>query len=43
VIQGAEPQDGYARGVDADGALLVDIDGDRRRIVAGEVSIRPVR
>ncbi len=32
--------DGIARGVDADGALLVERDGQLHRIVAGEVSVR---
>lgn len=31
---------GIARGVDIDGALLVEHDGERHRIVAGEVSVR---
>ena len=32
--------DGVALGVDADGALLVAADGDTRRVVSGEVSVR---
>lgn len=32
---------GTERGVDARGALLVDVDGRRQRIVAGDVSLRP--
>lgn len=32
---------GIARGVDIDGALLVEQDGQIRRIIAGEVSVRP--
>lgn len=32
--------DGLARGVDAEGALLVERDGQLHRIVAGEVSVR---
>lgn len=32
---------GVARGVDHDGALRVEIDGDLRRFVSGEVSLRP--
>jgi BirA family biotin operon repressor/biotin-[acetyl-CoA-carboxylase] ligase len=32
---------GIARGVDADGALLVEQDGQVRRIIAGEISVRP--
>lgn len=31
---------GIARGVDDDGALLVDVDGQRRRILSGEVALR---
>ena len=33
--------DCIARGVDAGGALLVDVDGERRRFITGEVSLRP--
>lgn len=43
VVQGGEPIEGLARGVDGDGALLLDVDGARRRIHSGEVSVRPVR
>ena len=35
------PVIGIARGVDAGGALLLDVGGDRRRIIAGDVSLRP--
>jgi BirA family biotin operon repressor/biotin-[acetyl-CoA-carboxylase] ligase len=42
VLQGDEILEGRARGVDADGALLLDAGGIRRRIVSGDVSIRPV-
>ena len=31
---------GIARGIDRDGALLVDMEGQRKRIVSGEVSVR---
>jgi biotin-(acetyl-CoA carboxylase) ligase len=31
---------GTALGIDADGALLVETDGGKRRIVAGDVSVR---
>ena len=31
---------GIARGIDSDGALLVEIDGQIRRILSGEVSVR---
>jgi BirA family transcriptional regulator, biotin operon repressor / biotin---[acetyl-CoA-carboxylase] ligase len=34
------PATGLACGVDVDGALLVDIDGVRRRFIAGDVSLR---
>jgi BirA family biotin operon repressor/biotin-[acetyl-CoA-carboxylase] ligase len=43
VLHGGQQLDGEARGVDADGALLLDADGGRRRIVSGEVSVRPIR
>jgi BirA family biotin operon repressor/biotin-[acetyl-CoA-carboxylase] ligase len=33
---------GVARGIDADGALLVEFDGGRERIASGEVTLRPV-
>jgi len=35
--------EGLARGVDGDGALLLEVGGARRRILSGEVSVRPVR
>lgn len=43
VLQGGQALEGRARGVDADGALLLDVDGVPRRIVSGEVSVRPVQ
>ena len=43
VHHGGQLLDGLARGVDADGALLLEIDGASRRILSGEVSVRPVR
>lgn len=43
VLHGGQVLEGRARGVDGDGALLLEIDGVRRRIVSGEVSVRPVR
>ena len=43
VLQGGQSLEGLARGVDADGALLLDVDGALRRILSGEVSVRPVR
>jgi BirA family biotin operon repressor/biotin-[acetyl-CoA-carboxylase] ligase len=41
VLHGGEALEGVARGVDADGALLLEAAGTRRRIVSGEVSVRP--
>ena len=43
VIQDGQSVEGLARGVDTDGALLVDVDGARRRVLSGEVSVRAVR
>jgi BirA family biotin operon repressor/biotin-[acetyl-CoA-carboxylase] ligase len=43
VIQGGQSVEGLARGVDTDGALLLDVDGARRRVLSGEVSVRPLR
>ena len=40
VISGAETTFGRARGVDLDGTLLVDVDGELRRFASGEVSLR---
>lgn len=34
---------GIARGIDADGALIVDADGGRRRIISGEARVRAVQ
>ncbi|MBM4220233.1 MAG: biotin--[acetyl-CoA-carboxylase] ligase [Gammaproteobacteria bacterium] len=42
VLQGGGILEGRARGVDADGALLLEIGGKLRRIVSGEVSVRLV-
>ena len=42
IITGNETTFGIARGVDDDGALLVDVDGELRRFVSGEVSVRSV-
>jgi BirA family transcriptional regulator, biotin operon repressor / biotin---[acetyl-CoA-carboxylase] ligase len=33
--------EGLARGIDLDGALLLEVDGALRRIVSGDVSLRP--
>jgi BirA family biotin operon repressor/biotin-[acetyl-CoA-carboxylase] ligase len=43
VMSGAETTFGRARGVELDGTLLVDVDGELRRFASGEVSLRPVR
>lgn len=43
ILQGEQALEGLARGVDADGALLLDAGGVRRRILSGEVSVRPVQ
>ncbi len=43
VINGTETIVGTAQGVEADGALLVDVDGQLRRFVSGEVSLRAAR
>jgi BirA family biotin operon repressor/biotin-[acetyl-CoA-carboxylase] ligase len=43
VLHGGQMLEGCARGVDDDGALLLEVDGAPRRIVSGEVSVRPVR
>lgn len=43
VMHGGERLEGIARGVDADGALLLEAGGTRRRIVSGEVSVRWLR
>lgn len=39
--QDSESVHGIARGVDDDGALLIDVDGERRRILSGDVRLRP--
>jgi BirA family transcriptional regulator, biotin operon repressor / biotin---[acetyl-CoA-carboxylase] ligase len=43
VLQGGLHLDGLARGVDGDGALMLETDGVRRRILSGEVSVREIR
>lgn len=43
VISGTETIAGTARGVEVDGALLVDVNGQLRRFVSGEVSLRAAR
>ena len=37
----AAPREGLCRGVDSDGALLLEVDGRVERILSGEVSLRP--
>jgi BirA family transcriptional regulator, biotin operon repressor / biotin---[acetyl-CoA-carboxylase] ligase len=39
VVDGERRQSGVVRGIDADGALLLDIGGPTARIVAGDVSV----
>ena len=43
VLHGGLHLDGLARGVDGDGALMLETDGVRRRILSGEVSVREIR
>ena len=43
VVSGAETTFGLACGVELDGTLLVDVNGQLRRFVSGEVSLRAVR
>lgn len=40
VLIGTQTTYGIAHGVDDDGALLVDVDGELKRFVSGEVSVR---
>ncbi len=40
ILAGNSTVHGVARGVDDDGALLVDVDGELKRFVSGEVSVR---
>jgi BirA family biotin operon repressor/biotin-[acetyl-CoA-carboxylase] ligase len=42
VLQGKQAQDGVARGVDEDGALLLEAGGTRRRVLSGEVTVRAI-
>ena len=37
----AEPRAGICRGVDGDGALLLEVDGHVERVLSGEISLRP--
>ena len=41
VFTGAERIPGTARGIDSDGALLLDVGGHVRRFLSGDVSLRP--
>ncbi|SEQ88632.1 BirA family transcriptional regulator, biotin operon repressor / biotin-[acetyl-CoA-carboxylase] ligase [Solimonas aquatica] len=41
IVQHDHTQSAIARGVDSDGALLVDIENRRERLLSGEVSLRP--
>ena len=43
VINGAQTTLGLARGVDRGRHLLVDVDGEIRKFVSGEVSLRAVQ
>jgi BirA family transcriptional regulator, biotin operon repressor / biotin---[acetyl-CoA-carboxylase] ligase len=43
VLTSTETTFGTARGVEADGSLLVDVAGELRRFVSGEVSLRAAR
>jgi BirA family biotin operon repressor/biotin-[acetyl-CoA-carboxylase] ligase len=42
VVQGADTVEGEARGVDGDGALLLEVGGRLERFYSGDVSLRPV-
>ena len=39
-VAGEDVRTGIARGIDRDGALLVEMDGREERVVSGEVSVR---
>lgn len=41
VLRGTEAIDGIARGIDDDGAFVLEVDGRRQRFVSGDVSLRP--
>jgi BirA family biotin operon repressor/biotin-[acetyl-CoA-carboxylase] ligase len=43
VLSGSESVVGIANGVDLEGALLVDVNGDVRRFLSGDVSLRPLQ
>ena len=41
VLHGEQAIDGVARGIDDDGAFVLEVAGQRQRFVAGDVSLRP--
>ncbi|HEY0681382.1 MAG TPA: biotin--[acetyl-CoA-carboxylase] ligase [Steroidobacter sp.] len=43
VINGSQTTQGTARGVEADGTLLVEVEGELRKFVSGEVSLRAAK
>ena len=43
VLHGEQAEEGVARGVDEDGALLLDAGSGPYRVLSGEVTVRPVR
>jgi BirA family biotin operon repressor/biotin-[acetyl-CoA-carboxylase] ligase len=43
VLHGEQFEEGVARGVDEDGALLLDAGSGPHRVLSGEVTVRPVR
>jgi BirA family biotin operon repressor/biotin-[acetyl-CoA-carboxylase] ligase len=43
VISGSQTTLGTARGVETDGTLLVEVDGELRKFVSGEVSLRAAK
>ena len=43
IMQGSQNISGTACGVDREGALLVEVEGERRRFMSGEVSVRVAR
>ncbi len=43
VLHGEQAEEGVARGVDDDGALLLDSGSGPQRVLSGEVTVRPVR
>jgi BirA family biotin operon repressor/biotin-[acetyl-CoA-carboxylase] ligase len=43
VISGSQTTLGLARGVEVDGTLLVEVEGQLRKFVSGEVSLRAAK